>query len=145
MEAMRDEEMTEGGVGTAEASARRSGVIANRRVQNIGEVCVALDAIETRLSARDQVDAERRKVDDTRDAKLQEMQTELLRRTDTLEANWKNFFGEQGAFRMVTAQMKAHGMKIDRLMVYGGVAMGVFLVVQLLMQAVIQEYLKGAH
>ena len=120
-------------------------MIVARRVQNIGEVRIALDAIETRLSARDQVDAERRKVDDVRDAKLQEMQTELLRRTDTLETNWKNFFGKEGAFRMVTAQIQAHGTKIDRLMVYGGVAMGVFLVLQLLLQAVIQEYLKGAH
>ncbi|MFP5231552.1 MAG: hypothetical protein ACLGQX_02860 [Acidobacteriota bacterium] len=120
-------------------------MIVARRVQNIGEVRVALDAIETRLSARDEVDAERRKVDDVRDAKLQEIQTELLRRTDTLETNWKNFFGKEGAFRMVTAQIQAHGTKIDRLMVYGGIAMGVFLVLQLLMQAVIQEYLRGAH
>lgn len=111
----------------------------SRKPQNIGEVLIALDAIDSRLSARDELDAERRKVDDLRDAEQQAVQRELLQRTDKLETNWESFFGEQGAFRMVINQLKGHSKKIDRLTWIAGVGVGIAIVVQIWLQT------RGVH
>lgn len=110
-----------------------------RSPENIGEVRIVLDAIDARLTARDELDAERRKVDDLRDAEQHAVQRELLKRTDTLEANWEGFFGEQGAFRMVISQLKGHSKKIDRLTWIAGVGVGIAVVVQIYLQT------RGVH
>lgn len=107
--------------------------------QNLEEVRAALAAIDSRLEASDEMDAERRKLDDLRYQTQDGERKELLQRiggisdrTSKLESNWDSFFGEQGAFPMVVAKIDGHGKKIDRLMWFAGVIFGIGLVLKLL-------------
>lgn len=114
-----------------------------RRIETLSEVRLALDSINDRLEARDRLDAERRKVDDLRSANEAKVRQELVQRTAEqgertakLEANWESFFGDQGAFRMVIAELKSHNIKIDRLMWLTGVGAGILVVLQLLLRGI---------
>ena len=86
----------------------------SRKPQDMGEVHFVLDAINEKLAARDKLDEERRKLDDTRAAQSTAATQDLLMRTTALESNWTSFFSEKGAFPMLMSTIKAHGKKIDR-------------------------------
>lgn len=71
----------------------------------MAEVAAKLEAINQSLLARDELDAERRKVDDARDVKAEKASDDLRERMDrhgtrttALETNWAAFFGPVGAF-----------------------------------------------
>jgi hypothetical protein len=76
-------------------------------------ISAELNGINQRLTARDNLDAERRKVDDRRDEEAKASAKELLRRVDghgsrlsKLEVNWMTFFSEDGAFTYVKRKIQ---------------------------------------
>ena len=80
----------------------------------MNQVIAKLGSIEQTLEARDVLDQERRKVDDARNAAATTDRKELLERVNkhglrvtTLETNWANFFGENGAFTYVKRKIDA--------------------------------------
>jgi 1-aminocyclopropane-1-carboxylate deaminase/D-cysteine desulfhydrase-like pyridoxal-dependent ACC family enzyme len=80
----------------------------------MADVSAELNSIRRTLEARDILDAERRKVDDTRDEGAHKERVELIERVNrhgqrmtAIETNWANFFGENGAFTMVRKKLEA--------------------------------------
>jgi hypothetical protein len=60
-----------------------------------------LNSIRQTLQARDELDAERRKIDDARDARILDRVDKHGQRLASLEIRWEAFFGENGAFTFV--------------------------------------------
>jgi hypothetical protein len=105
----------------------------------MNEVCLALDAIDSRMEARDNLDAERRRTDDSRFQAAEAGRDDILTRTATtaqrtakLEATWEAFFGERGAFPLVMETIKGHSKKIDRLTWLVAVGVGILITLQCL-------------
>jgi hypothetical protein len=71
------------------------------------QVSSKLNSISQSLAARDRVDADRRKVDDTRDTRLLERVDAHGIRTTAIETKWEAFFGPNGAFTYVTRKIEA--------------------------------------
>lgn len=77
-------------------------------------ISAELNAINQRLKARDDLDSERRKVDDERDRDAKSSAKAVIDRVDdhggrlkTLEVNWLTFFGETGAFTYVRRKIES--------------------------------------
>lgn len=73
----------------------------------MAQVSAELGAIRQSLDARDQLDAERRKLDDARDARMLARVDKHGTRMTAMETNWANFFGENGAFTFVKKKIEA--------------------------------------
>jgi hypothetical protein len=65
-----------------------------------------LNSIRQTLEARDDLDAERRKIDDARDARILDRVDRHGTRMTAMETNWAAFFGENGAFNFVKAKLE---------------------------------------
>jgi len=85
-------------------------------------VMAAIEAVDARIKAKDELEAERRKTDDIRYERLAKNQETIIERTDkhglrttALETLWSAFFGDQGAFKIVVKNQEDQGKKIDRL------------------------------
>jgi hypothetical protein len=88
--------------------------VAHEEFKTMGQVSSELLSIRQTLEARDTLDAERRKLDDARNTAATTDRKELLDRVNkhglrvtTLETNWANFFGENGAFTYVKRKIDA--------------------------------------
>jgi hypothetical protein len=86
--------------------------VSHEEYKDMVSVSAELNAINQRLKARDDLDAERRKIDDERDKSAKSSASQLLERVDghggrlrTLETNWATFFSEIGAFTMVRKKL----------------------------------------
>jgi len=84
------------------------------------QVSAELQSIRQLIQSRDQLDMERRKVDDTRNDEAKARAAHLLERADghgqrlrTLEVNWSVFFSENGAFTYVKKKIDATEQKLD--------------------------------
>ena len=78
------------------------------------QVSAELQSIRQLIQSRDQLDMERRKVDDTRNEEAKARAAHLLERADghgqrlrTLEVNWSVFFSENGAFTYVKKKIES--------------------------------------
>jgi hypothetical protein len=80
----------------------------------MSQVSAELRSIRQLIESRDNVDLERRKLDDKRDEEAKARASHILERVDghggrirTLEVNWSTFFSENGAFTFVKDKIKA--------------------------------------
>lgn len=80
----------------------------------MADVNAELNSIRQTLEARDTLDAERRKIDDSRDEVAHKERIEVVERMNrhglrmtTIETNWAAFFGENGAFTYVRKKLEA--------------------------------------
>lgn len=86
----------------------------------MGQVSAELKSIRQLIESRDELDAERRKVDDERYGSQARRTDHLLERVDghggrirTLEVNWATFFSENGAFTFVKKAIGSTEKKIE--------------------------------
>lgn len=105
-----------------------------RKPNSISELVFALENVNDRLKARDDLDAERRRQDDLRRTTETKEREQLLARTGKLEGQWNAFFGEFGAFQGVITTVKDHGKKLDRLMWIAAVGVGIMTAVDVLLR-----------
>jgi len=80
----------------------------------MGQLSAELGSIRQLIESRDELDAERRKVDDARNLSAERGRQQLLDRVDghgkrlgTLETNWATFFSEIGAFTYVKKKVES--------------------------------------
>jgi hypothetical protein len=80
----------------------------------MAQVSAELRSMRQLLESRDNVDLERRKLDDKRDEEAKARAAHILERVDghggrirTLEVNWATFFSENGAFTFVKKKVEA--------------------------------------
>ncbi len=99
-------------------------------VKTIAEVSLTLDAINVRMKQRDELDSERRKVDDLRHERAAATAIAQATRTTALETNWTAFFGPQGAFTGLMEELKLLRVKTDRQNWYIAMGVGIILAAQ---------------
>lgn len=88
--------------------------------KTLEDVCRGMELIHQQLKSRDQIEAERRKLDDARDSAARKDRSELLDRVNkhgtrqtALETRWEAFFGDQGAFKIVVKGMEQTTAKLN--------------------------------
>ena len=80
----------------------------------MAQVSAELGSIRQLIESRDELDKQRRKIDDRRDEEAKARAAHLLERADghgsrlkVLEVNWATFFGENGAFTYVKKKVES--------------------------------------
>jgi hypothetical protein len=107
----------------------------------MSEEQVTMAEVLRRLEEQDRKYEARTRIDDERDQRAERDRREMLDRVDGhgqrmtgMETKWAAFFGEQGAFRIFTAQLTEQAKKTDRLTWLVAVGVGIVITLQFVLK-----------